>query len=108
MRNGVPIRVLRAALAALAWTAVAYADYALAERDADGMRDVMLCYASPEAWSVEHFRPYVAYLDPQSGLPRDEFFDAWLMLQYGGAPSGAAYIDGPTTKADWDAFLDAE
>lgn len=103
------IRCRRAVgLVVVLWVAGARADYALAARDADGMRDVMLCYASPKAWSVEHFRPYVAYLDPQTGQPRDWFFDAWLMLQYGGAPSGAAYIDGPTTKADWEHFLDAE
>jgi hypothetical protein len=88
--------------------AAARGDYARAERDAGGMRDVMLCYASPDAWSVEHFQPYVAYLDPQSGQPRDWFFDAWLMLMYGGAPSGTGYMDGPTTKADWEHFLDAE
>jgi hypothetical protein len=95
---------LAAALGALA----VRADYARADPGVDGRRDVMLCYASPKAWSVEQFRPYVAYLEPQSGAPREWFFDAWLLLQYGGAPSGADYISGPTTKSDWEHFLEAE
>ena len=108
MLNRCGIRCAAACLAAALCTSILRAEYAMAERDADGMRDVMLCYASPRAWSVEHFRPYVAYLDPGNGQPHDWFFDAWLMLQYGGSPSGAAYIDGPTTKADWVSFLESE
>ena len=37
--------------------------------------------------------------------PRTWFYDAFLFLMFGGAPSGATYIDGATTRADWEHFL---
>lgn len=71
-----------------------------------GTRDIMLLYAAPKRWPVEHLRPYVAYLDKQTGKAKDWFFDGWLFLMYGGAPSKQAYISGATNKGDWLYFLD--
>ncbi len=70
------------------------------------MTDVMLLYMAPGRWPVQHLRPYVAYLDKQTGKAKDWFFDGWLFLMYGGAPSKQAYINGATHKADWMFFLD--
>ncbi len=69
-----------------------------------GMRDIMLIYEGGKAWKPEEFRPYVAYVD-ERGEPKDWFYDAFLFLMYGGAPSGATYIDGATNRADWEHFL---
>jgi hypothetical protein len=69
-----------------------------------GMRDIMLIYEGGKAWKPEEFRPYVAYID-ERGEPKDWFYDAFLFLMFGGAPSGATYIDGATTRADWEHFL---
>ncbi|NLF15762.1 MAG: DUF4855 domain-containing protein [Lentisphaerae bacterium] len=95
-----------AGLAAVLATAILRADYAPFAGNPDGRRDVMLCYTSPKGWTLEHFRPYVAWVEAGSGRPLDWFFDAWLMLQYGRSPSGAAYFSGPTVKTDWEFFLD--
>jgi hypothetical protein len=74
-------------------------------RASDGMRDIMLVYATPDKWRQENFRPYVAYLD-REGKPQDWFYDAYLFLMYGGAPSGQAYIDGATNRKDWEFYSD--
>ncbi len=71
-----------------------------------GMTDVMLLYVAPDRWPAEHLRPYVAWLDKRTGRPRDWFFDGWLFLMYGGAPSKHTYITGPTDQRDWLYFLD--
>ncbi|MCX7599185.1 MAG: DUF4855 domain-containing protein, partial [Armatimonadetes bacterium] len=72
-----------------------------------GMRDVMLAYMGREAWKQADFLPYVAYLDKAAGgQPKDWFYDGWLFLMFGGAPSGGAYYDGTATKPDWDYYLD--
>jgi len=76
-------------------------------RQSDGMRDIMLVYAGSNQWHRENFLPYVAYVD-REGKPRDWFYDAYLFLMYGGAPSGHAYIDGETNRKDWDFYLDEE
>ena len=68
------------------------------------MRDIMLIYEGGTEWKPEEFRPYVAYVDPD-GRPKDWFYDAYLFLMYGGAPSGTTYIDGATNRADWEHFL---
>ncbi len=73
----------------------------------DGMRDIMLVYAEPGHWRPANFLPYVAYVD-RTGKPRDWFYDAFLFLMYGGAPSGQAYIDGATNRKDWEFYLDEE
>ncbi|MBC7288619.1 MAG: DUF4855 domain-containing protein [Armatimonadetes bacterium] len=71
-----------------------------------GMTDVMLIYMRRDAWKQADFLPYVAYLDKgRGGRPVDWFFDAWLFLMFGGAPSGATYIHGTATKADWEHYL---
>lgn len=77
-----------------------------ASEQSGGMTDVMLLYAQPNGWPVEHLRPYVAYLDKRTGKARDWFFDGWLFLMYAGAPSKETYITGATNKADWLHFLD--
>ena len=86
---------------------VARADYCPPDSPLSGdMRDIMLIYISDGAWAVENFRPYVAYLDKQAGgQPRDWFYDSFLFLMFGGAPSGGAYYNGTATKADWDHYL---
>lgn len=71
----------------------------------DGMRDIMLCYVRSGGWDAEQFKPYVTYLD-RTGKPRDWFYDAYLFLMGGGAPSGASYMHQPTNKADWEYYLD--
>jgi len=69
------------------------------------LRDLMLIYAGKGDWKTEDFRPYVAHLaGPDGNQPRDWFYDSFLFMQYGDAPSGALYIDGKTDKADWEAF----
>ena len=73
----------------------------------DGMRDIMLIYAGTNQWHPKNFLPYVAYLD-REGKPRDWFYDAYLFLMYGGAPSGQAYIDGATNRKDWEFYLSEE
>lgn len=73
----------------------------------DGMRDIMLAYLRADGWRQEDFLPYVAYLDrEQGGRPADWFYDSWLFLMFGGAPSGGAYYNGTATRADWDWYLD--
>lgn len=72
-----------------------------------GMRDIMLVYAQAGGWRAENFRPYVAYLD-RAGKPVDWFYDAYLFLMFGGAPSGQAYIDGATDRKDWEYYLNEE
>jgi len=76
-------------------------------RQSDGMRDIMLVYATPGNWRPQNFLPYVAYVD-RAGKPCDWFYDAFLFLMYGGAPSGQAYIDGATNRRDWEFYLDEE
>jgi hypothetical protein len=75
------------------------------------LRDLLLIYCEEGAWTAADFAPYVAYSPlPVGGAPgaraqpRDWFYDSFLFMQYGGAPSGAAYIDGRTNQADWEAF----
>ena len=70
----------------------------------DGMRDIMLVYAETNRWGQANFLPYVAYLD-REGQPQDWFYDAYLFLMYGGAPSGQLYIDGATDQRDWAFYL---
>ncbi|MGC9316743.1 MAG: DUF4855 domain-containing protein [Armatimonadota bacterium] len=72
-----------------------------------GMRDIMLCYLAADGWSAQHFRPYVAWLDHGAGgVPRDWFYDGWLFLMYGGAPSGGLYATGTANADDWHFYLD--
>ncbi len=78
-----------------------------ADPRAGGIRDLMLIYLSKDSWSPDDFLPYVAYLGKESPpKPRDWFYDSFLFLAYGGAPSGTTYIDGPSNKADWEYYLD--
>lgn len=70
-----------------------------------GLRDVMLIYGGKDRWQPEEFLPYVAYLD-RKGRPRDWFYNAFLLMMYGGAPSGQTYIDGATDQVDWQFFLE--
>ena len=80
----------------------ARADYCPpSSRASDGMRDIMLIYGEPGKWKPDDFLPYVAYLDRQ-GKPRDWFYDAFLFMMFGGAPSGKMYIDGATNRKDWE------
>ena len=96
-----PLAMAVAAAVAALPPSAGYADYA----PVDDIRDLMLVYAGEERWSAEDFRPYVAYLGgPDGNRPQDWFYDSFLVLQYGGAPSGAPYINGQTTKADWEHF----
>ncbi len=70
--------------------------------------DIMLIYGRPGGWQRDHFLPYVAYLDKKrGGRPVDWFYDGWLFLFYGGAPSGKDYISQDTTKADWEFYFNA-
>lgn len=72
-----------------------------------GMRDIMLAYMGRDAWKQVDFLPYVAYLDKtEGGRPKDWFYDGWLFLMFGGAPSGGAYYNGTAVKADWEYYLD--
>ncbi len=70
-----------------------------------GMRDIMLCYLSTGRWHVEDFTPYVAWLD-RDGDPQQWFYDGWLFLMYGGAPSGQGYFGGQANASDWHYYLD--
>lgn len=72
---------------------------------AAGMRDIMLAYMRPDRWSAQDFLPYVAWLDHED-VPRDWFFDSFLFLMYGGAPSGGSYMDGTANLDDWRFYLD--
>ncbi|MEW6360333.1 MAG: DUF4855 domain-containing protein [Planctomycetota bacterium] len=72
---------------------------------AGGIRDLMLIYLSKDRWTKDEFLPYVAYLD-KDRKPKDWFYDSFLFLQYGGAPSGTDYIAGPSLKSDWLAYFD--
>ncbi len=86
----------------------ARADYCPpSSRASDGMRDIMLIYGEAGKWKPDDFLPYVAYLDRQ-GKPRDWFYDAFLFMMFGGAPSGKSYIEGATNRKDWEFFLDEE
>lgn len=76
---------------------------------AGGIRDLMLIYLGPESWAKEEFLPYVAYLGKEGAKdkkPLDWFYDSFLFLAYGGAPSKTTYIDGPTVKTDWEFYFD--
>lgn len=74
---------------------------------AGGIRDLMLIYLSKTDWTAKDFLPYVAYLDKSAAhKPLDWFYDSYLFLAYGGAPSGKQYIDGATNKADWEYYFD--
>ncbi len=78
-----------------------------ADPRAGGIRDLMLIYLSKDSWPQDDFLPYVAYLGKEPPRkPRDWFYDSFLFLAYGGAPSGTTYIDGPSNKADWEHYLD--
>jgi len=78
-----------------------------ADPRAGGIRDLMLVYLSKDSWPQEDFLPYVAYLGKErQKKPRDWFYDSFLFLAYGGAPSGTTYIDGPSNKADWEYYWD--
>jgi len=97
--------VLAGVLAAAAPAAARFA--APGDPQSGGMRDIMLAYMTPGRWSAEDFLPYVAWLDRAAGgAPRDWFFDAFLFLMYGGAPSGGAYFDGTANAEDWRFYLD--
>ena len=73
---------------------------------AGGIRDLMLIYLSQGKWETDEFLPYVAYLGEEAGKkPLDWFYDSYLFLAYGGAPSGASYYDGPTNKDDWEYYF---
>jgi len=92
----------------IACASCAPADYCPPQsRQSDGMRDIMLVYAAPDRWRPENFLPYVAYLD-RKGQPQDWFYDAYLFLMYGGAPSGQEYFGGATNRKDWEFFLNEE
>mgnify|MGYP003586132995 CR=1 FL=1 len=97
------------AAALLAWSAAAARGGYCPPQSAqsDGMRDILLVYAEPGHWRLANFLPYVAYVD-REGQPRNWFYDAFLFLMYGGAPSGQAYIDGATNRRDWEFYLDEE
>ncbi len=73
---------------------------------AGGIRDLMLIYLGQGKWNTDEFLPYVAYLGQDVGKqPLDWFYDSYLFLAYGGAPSGTTYYDGPTNKADWEHYF---
>jgi hypothetical protein len=91
---------LTVVLALLAWLPT------VAAQEPAVMPDIMLCYLQPGAWSEAHFAPYVTYRAADAQRPADWFFTAWLMLMYGGAPSGKGYSDGATDARDWTFFLD--
>lgn len=74
---------------------------------AGGMHDLMLIYLGQDSRSKEDFLPYVAYLGKEeTKKPLDWFYDSFLFLAYGGAPSKTTYIDGPTLKTDWEHYFD--
>ena len=67
----------------------------------------MLIYLGGDHWKQEEFLPYVAYLGKGADKrAKDWFYDSYLFLAYGGAPSGTAYYNGPTVKADWEFYYD--
>ncbi|MFQ6096157.1 MAG: DUF4855 domain-containing protein, partial [Armatimonadota bacterium] len=71
------------------------------------MRDIMLVYMRAGGWREHDFRPYVAHLNRSQGArPTAWFYDGFLFMAYGGAPSGHLYYNGPTDAADWRFFLD--
>lgn len=73
-------------------------------RPSSGTRSI---YLSKTDWTAKDFLPYVAYLDKSAAhKPLDWFYDSYLFLAYGGAPSGKQYIDGATNKADWEYYFD--
>ena len=73
---------------------------------AGGIRDLMLIYLSQDSWRQDDFLPYVTYLGKEPPWkPRDWFYDSFLFLAFGGAPSSTTYIDGPSNKADWEYYL---
>lgn len=74
---------------------------------AGGIRDLMLIYLGKDDWVPKDFLPYVAYLGKETAKkPLDWFYDSYLFLAYGGAPSGKAYIDGATNQTDWRYYFD--
>lgn len=74
---------------------------------AGGIRDLMLIYLGGDHWKQEEFLPYVAYLGKGADKrAKDWFYDSYLFLAYGGAPSGTAYYDGPTVKTDWEFYYE--
>jgi hypothetical protein len=78
-----------------------------ADPKAGGIRDLMLIYLTKDGWGPDKFLPYVAYLGTDSSKkPRDWFYDSFLFLAFGGAPSGTTYIGGASNKADWEYYLD--
>lgn len=78
-----------------------------ADPRAGGVRDLMLIYLGKDSWAAGDFLPYVAYLGKEPvKRPHDWFYDGYLFLAFGGAPSGTTYIDGPSNLADWRYYLD--
>ena len=102
------MRSLALALSLVACACGCLADYCPPDSElSGGMRDIMLAYISPGHWARDDFVPYVAYLDrANEGKPRDWFYDSFLFLMFGGAPSGGAYYNGTANKADWEHYLD--
>lgn len=104
----------RPSVAALVFVVVAacpapsYADYCPPDSElSGGMRDIMLCYLADGRWAADDFLPYVAHLDKSNdGEPTDWFFDSFMFMMFGGAPSGGAYYNGTANKADWNFYLD--
>lgn len=95
-------------LSVLSLVTVVHADFAPPESPRYGnMRDIMLAYMEPGHWAQQDFLPYVAYLDKTAGgAPRDWFYDAWLFLMFGGAPTGGDYINGSAKFGDWQFYVD--
>lgn len=102
------MRIIGMLVALAASCTPARADYCPPGTPASGgMRDIMLAYIAPERWTRDEFLPYVAYLDREKGgAPGDWFYDSFLFLMFGGAPSGGAYYNGTANKADWAHYLD--
>jgi len=88
--------------------AFAAADFAPPQSPRYGnMRDIMLAYMEPGHWQKADFMPYVAFLDKKKGgIPLDWFYDAWLFLMFGGAPSGGDYIHGTAKFSDWQFYVE--
>lgn len=99
------LSVLALLLVSVCWVR---ADYCPPDHpQSGGMRDIMLAYMGRDAWKQEAFLPYVAFLDKQQGgRPVDWFYDSWLLLMFGGAPSGGSYAFGSANKTDWDFYFD--
>ena len=102
MRYALPLLML------LPLNSLVSADYAPPEAERYGsMHDIMLAYMAPGHWAQQDFLPYVAYLDKAAGgVPRDWFYDAWLFLMFGGAPTGGDYINGSAKSSDWQFYVD--